>query len=83
LPELKRCPCCPATHGRRARACCDWCERKIRSRRSTATAGHTRTRRRILDEIHRRELHRAQWRDVAMGRDAQLVLHAIFGAAPC
>lgn len=82
MEPLKRCPNCLHVHERRARACCDWCERKIRGRRSSVTQGQNRARQRALDAIHKRELHRAQWRDVAMGRDTQLVIAAIFGVTP-
>lgn len=47
--------------------------------RGAVTAGHTRTRKRILARIQRRELHRQRWRDIAMGRQPALRLFEVFG----
>ena len=47
--------------------------------RGAITAGRNRARRRSLDAIHKRERHRQTWRDVAMGRNAQMRLADVFG----
>lgn len=75
----KRCPYCLRGHMRRGRACSEWCERKLRSRRAVLTRSRNAACAKIMQHIHKRERHRADWRDVAMGRAGTERLEAIFG----
>lgn len=83
---LKHCTYCGRGHGRRGRACSDYCERKTRGWKSSATGGRTRALKRLLAAQQKRVLHRTRWRDVTMGRDADANLLRIFNVSelpPC
>lgn len=76
---MNRCAYCLVLHDRPCACCCPEHTKRMRAHRGAVTAGHTRARKRGLATIHKRELHRKRWRDVAMGRDTQLRLSEVFG----
>lgn len=80
--ERKHCPYCGIAHGRRARACSQWCERRIAGHKSSVTGGRTRAMKRIMRTIQKRERHRGKWRQVAMAADPSQLVLAIFGKTP-
>lgn len=77
-PAGKWCPYCGLPHSRRARACSDYCERKIRSWKQSCTAGRNRVIRKVMAGQQKAAQHKQRWRNVAMGRDAKANLLAIF-----
>ena len=77
----KFCPYCGASHGRRARACSDYCERRIRASKASATMGRNRAVKRIVAAKQKERRNVGKWRSVAMGRDVASNLQAIFGDA--
>ena len=76
---MNRCAYCLRPHERKCACCCPEHTRKMQAWRGAVTAGHTRTRKRILARIQLRELHRQRWRDIAMGRQPALRLFEVFG----
>ena len=76
---MSRCAYCGAPHERRYACCCPEHTRKMQAWRGACTAGRNRAQRRIMARIHKRELHRQRWRDIAMGRDAPQRLFEVFG----
>lgn len=76
---MKHCLYCLRAFEGRGRCCDQWCARRVNGK----VAWVTRSRRIALDRIGAAELarnrYRRRWRDIAMGRDEQQNLLAIFG----
>ncbi len=78
----RRCAYCMGPNRTRGRCCCPEHARRV----SAALAAHRATCRRTLDAIagerYRLRVLAGRWRAVAMGRDRDAELEAIFGVAP-
>lgn len=66
-------------HERKARACSDEHERKIRGRAGAVTQGRNRAMRRLLTQAQLLLRHKRRWRNVAMGVEEETNLGEIFG----
>lgn len=65
-------------HAERGKYCSPEHAKRAAAQLRVQSMGRTRTRTRTMATVHRRALNRARWREVAMGRDVQLHLDAIF-----
>lgn len=75
---MKWCPYCGAGHSNRGRACCPEHAKRQRSFAASQAAGRRRAQLRSMQQLRAGLEHAQRWRDVAMGRDAQANLDAIF-----
>lgn len=77
--DLKRCPYCLGEHERKgARYCCVGHQRRAAAQNLSAAMKLRRIHAKIDAKIKERSRVRLHWREVAMGRDEQLHLGAIF-----
>jgi len=81
-PVTKFCPYCLREHGRRARACSDWCERKIRGKTAYVTLSRRQAVAKVIARAQKRVRFVPQWRQLAMGAEPAEILQAVFGAKP-
>lgn len=74
----KFCPYCGFKHSERGKYCCKGHAKRAAGQLAAASMGRTRARKRVMEVVHGKALNKQRWRDVAMGRDVQLNLAAIF-----
>lgn len=79
MDGTKRCPYCLRPHNGRARACSEWCERRIAGRAAWITRSRREAVARELAELVESGAHRSHWRYVAMGDNEAGHLSKVFG----
>lgn len=74
----KYCPYCLVEHAERGKYCSPEHARRAAAQNRANSVARSRARTRIMAKVHGEALNRARWREVAMGRNVQLHLDAIF-----